>query len=510
MAPMKCGRDSRMAKEQRLGLWQRGRACLFTLLTLSILLLVGNVAGICYRIHRSNARESTTGLPFHPMPRASSRLLVIAPHCDDETLGCGGLISYAARRGSAVCVVVVTSGDGFHYAVRRAHLGRPIGPKDYLRFADRRRAESRAALSRLGLEENQVLFLGYPDRGIAHLWLTHWGADAPYTSPYTRVSAVPYPDAYRPGAPYCGEALLSDLEEIIRSFRPTAIYAPHPHDDHPDHWATACFVLAALERLELQGRTDAFAYLVHRGDWPVPQGKHPARGLSPPAAMARLDTLWSALPLDADTLAAKEAALEEYRSQMAVMRRFLTSFIRHTELFGRLAPPTVCGPAPANLCVDGDASEWRGIPPALQEPMEDSLDVELAGAADLTSIRLCHDEANLYMLLSTRRPVSRRLRYVLRLHTLAPTPRVLIVTIRPGRPPVPPAIAVASRGNCIELAIPLSALGQNNTFFVGAVARAGRFAIDSTGWRVVRLLPDSPQRTMRGVVESQYVSLPQP
>ncbi|MBI3944821.1 MAG: PIG-L family deacetylase [Armatimonadetes bacterium] len=467
------------------------------------LILSGGVGGICYHIRRDNVRESSTGLPFHPMPDARSRILVVAPHCDDETLGCGGLLHYATRRGSAVRVVVVTSGDGFHYAVQRAHLGRRIGPRDYRRFAGRRRDESRAALAHVGVPARDVLFLGYPDRGLAHLWLGHWTPDAAYASPYTRASIVPYPDAYHPAAPYCGEALLEDLERIIREFQPTAVYAPHPNDDHPDHWATSCFVRAALERLGLRDRVDAFAYLVHRGDWPAPRGWHRDRGLSPPAAMARLDTLWSALPLDAAAAAAKEAALEEYRSQMAVMRRFLTSFVRRTELFGRFVPPTAAGPAPAGLRVDGDPSEWQAIPLAAQEPIEDSLDVELAGAADLTGIRVCHDERNLYILLSTRRPISRQLRYVLRLRTLGAESRALTVTVRPGKPPVPPATAAAARDRCIELAVPLAALGGADTLFVGAVARTRHFAIDSTGWRVVRLLHAAGQGEMRGVVESQ-------
>ena len=50
---------------------------------------------------------------------AGPRLLVIAPHPDDETVGAGGAIATARRRGWTVTIVYVTSGDGFWQAVRK-------------------------------------------------------------------------------------------------------------------------------------------------------------------------------------------------------------------------------------------------------------------------------------------------------------------------------------------------------------------------------------------------------
>ena len=48
---------------------------------------------------------------------AGERLLVIAPHPDDETLGAGGLIQRVLERGGTVRVVLVTAGDGYVEAV---------------------------------------------------------------------------------------------------------------------------------------------------------------------------------------------------------------------------------------------------------------------------------------------------------------------------------------------------------------------------------------------------------
>ncbi|MDH7569439.1 MAG: PIG-L family deacetylase, partial [Armatimonadota bacterium] len=459
-------------KESRFGLrsarpWVR--ALSFAVLGAS-LLLSGTVAGVCFRIYRANARESTTGLPYHPQPGPHDRVLVVAPHCDDETLGCAGVLQHAVGAGGEVLVVFVTSGDGFGLAAWQSNPGVRLRPRHFMALAVRRQREARAALAHLGISSNRVVFLGYPDRGIAHLWLNYWSSSQPYTSPYTRVSRCPYRDARRPGTPYAGENLLRDLEELIREFQPTRIYGPSPNDDHPDHWASACFVRAAVERLGLEERVPFFTYLVHHGDWPVPQGMHPHLGLAPPASLARLDTLWSAFPVDEETLDSKEAALNEYRSQM-VMRRFLLSFLRKTELFGRFPAPVECAPAPPNLRIDGRADEWGAIHRAIQEPIEEWLPTEMEGAADLTSIRFCQDDEHLYLLLTSRRKVSGRLRYQLRLRTLDEDPRALEIVVRPGKPAEGLASAVGVYGQHIEVAVPLERLGGARSLMIGAVAR---------------------------------------
>ena len=52
-----------------------------------------------------------TGRPFHALPALGARLLVLAPHPDDEVLGAAGMIDAAVRRGAAVRVVVATDGE---------------------------------------------------------------------------------------------------------------------------------------------------------------------------------------------------------------------------------------------------------------------------------------------------------------------------------------------------------------------------------------------------------------
>ena len=80
--------------------------------------------------------------------------LVIVPHPDDETLGCGGLIARQRSRNVPVTVYAVTDGEAAYPGVDRDRL------------AVRRRAEQRAALDALCLGDT-VHRLGMPDGSVA-------------------------------------------------------------------------------------------------------------------------------------------------------------------------------------------------------------------------------------------------------------------------------------------------------------------------------------------------------
>jgi LmbE family N-acetylglucosaminyl deacetylase len=85
---------------------------------------------------------------------APGTALVLAPHADDESLGCGGLIAMASARGRPPIIVCVTDGTG-------SHLSSPAYPAARLRKV--REAELRAAASVLGVASERVRFLGLPD-----------------------------------------------------------------------------------------------------------------------------------------------------------------------------------------------------------------------------------------------------------------------------------------------------------------------------------------------------------
>jgi len=95
------------------------------------------------------------GLDLSSLPFAYARkILVVAPHPDDETLGCGGLISLLAQNGAAFYIVFVTDGSASH----RNSTAWPTA-----RLAAQREQEARNALVCLGIAHAHHLFLRLPD-----------------------------------------------------------------------------------------------------------------------------------------------------------------------------------------------------------------------------------------------------------------------------------------------------------------------------------------------------------
>jgi LmbE family N-acetylglucosaminyl deacetylase len=93
-------------------------------------------------------------------PSSGRRYIVIAPHPDDETLGCGGLIAASRSQGATVDVVFLTDGNA-------SLPGHPIlAPRQ---LADLRAREARTALAILGVAPEHVHCLGAPDGRLAHL-----------------------------------------------------------------------------------------------------------------------------------------------------------------------------------------------------------------------------------------------------------------------------------------------------------------------------------------------------
>ncbi|HET6204993.1 MAG TPA: PIG-L deacetylase family protein [Planctomycetota bacterium] len=126
-----------------------------------------------------------------------ARVLVFAPHPDDEVLGCGGMIAWHRRRGDALKVLQATDGAG----------GDPKGK--FGNVAALRRAEIAEALAVLGVREHESLDL--PDGTLAEV-----------------------PD------------LAERLRVRLEAFRPLLVYAPSPLEAHADHRALAGAVCAAL------------------------------------------------------------------------------------------------------------------------------------------------------------------------------------------------------------------------------------------------------------------------
>ncbi len=138
-------------------------------------------------------------------------MLVLAPHSDDETLGCGGVIALHADQGDPVHVIVVTDGAA----------GDPVGHYRGADYIALRQSEARRAAEILGVTSLQ--FWGYPDGRLA--------------------------DA---------TDLSERLVRILRAIRPALLYHPSALEIHSDHAALAGAVAQALNLLPTPPQAAAY------------------------------------------------------------------------------------------------------------------------------------------------------------------------------------------------------------------------------------------------------------
>ena len=272
------------------------------------------------------------------------RILIFAPHPDDEIIAVGGLISEAIKSGFTVKVVFITNGDGFGNLMIAEH-SRKIKIKsvnEAIALGYERQIEAIQAAKVLGLTSKNMIFLGYPDRGISHLWFSNWSKA--YTSVHTFKSYSPYNNSYTQKVPYKGESLSKDIRSIIDSFKPDLVFTPSYFDMHSDHWGTSCFVISELATLEEMNKNwvkdiKIYFYLVHYGkiNWPKERGYKPSRKILPPSELQRTTIKWLSYPLSKDAVQIKLAAISEYKSQVVLIGGFLKAFVRTNELFEELS-----------------------------------------------------------------------------------------------------------------------------------------------------------------------------
>jgi LmbE family N-acetylglucosaminyl deacetylase len=143
--------------------------------------------------------ETLRGLPVEDPGTVFNEetILVLAPHPDDESIGCGGLIAEHHASGHGVFVMVLTDGTGSHTSSREYPSSR---------LAALRMQEARNAVTALGLPDNRIEFLGVRD---GH-------------------------------APRSGKALHEVVERVSEyalARRVRVICTTWMHDPHPDHEA---------------------------------------------------------------------------------------------------------------------------------------------------------------------------------------------------------------------------------------------------------------------------------
>lgn len=145
--------------------------------------------------------------PLERLP--GSRVLVLAPHMDDETLGCGGSLYRHALAGDAVTVVYMTDGRKGDPALNARELGSAERERLEDDLAATRREEARRSATVLGVRD--LRFLENRDQELR-------------VSPRTR----------------------RQVRELLETLGPDLVYLPFPTDHHPDHQATNRIFFAAL------------------------------------------------------------------------------------------------------------------------------------------------------------------------------------------------------------------------------------------------------------------------
>ncbi len=269
------------------------------------------------------------------MITASDRILIFAPHPDDEAIGCGGIIQEALGAGADIHIVYLTNGDNNQLAFIVYEKRLTFRKGEFLYMGEVRRKEAIAAMALLGVRQENLIFLGYPDFGTFSIFRYFWQADKPYKSLSTRVSHVPYKTALSFGASYDGESILRDLKNILKKYKPNKIFVSHPIDTNSDHKTMYLFLGIALADLRKDfSPPEVYSYLIHFKGWPLPRRYHPELELLPPKEFTGSKTRWFRHELSPQSLERKYNAILCYKSQTQSSAFYLLSFARKNELFG--------------------------------------------------------------------------------------------------------------------------------------------------------------------------------
>ncbi len=263
----------------------------------------------------------------------TDRILVLAPHPDDEVLGAAGILQRTVAMKLPHKVVFFTHGDSnqWSFLLYRRHF--VLMPRAVQKMGLVRRDEAMAASSILGIDRQNLIFLGYPDFGTLKIWYSNWNDRPPLVSILTRVTRVPYQSAMRPGALYKGEEILKDLRTILKEFKPTKIFVSHPADHNGDHLAMYLFTRVAVWDEQMENQVEIYPYLIHYLGWPKLVGFRPNMRLRPPDFLKNIIP-WKQYQLTPQEFELKKAALQAHKSQYFAASKSLLSFIRPNELFG--------------------------------------------------------------------------------------------------------------------------------------------------------------------------------
>jgi len=197
------------------------------------------------------------------------KVVVFAPHPDDETFGCGGTIAKKIREGYEIIVVVITDGRNAFRIV----LGINSEPTPY-ELREIRRSEAERAIGILGVPKENIFFLDFED-----------------------------------GTLHDNEQKAEDIVTgILAENCPDEIYLPYKNECNPDHQTTNKIVKDSIRKLCAFNST--YQYTIAQ------------RHSQVASILNALSNLWkhNMIYVDiSDFLDAKKRAIKEYESQVAII-----------------------------------------------------------------------------------------------------------------------------------------------------------------------------------------------
>lgn len=218
-------------------------------------------------------------LPEIEEPKENERIIIFSPHPDDETISCGGYIQRAAENKSIIYIVLITDGNKRH--------------KKFIRYD-----EFKNATSNLGVKEENLIFLNYPDGKLFK---------------------------------YKNE-LSEDFYEIINKYRPNKVFIPISYDNHRDHKVSGEILREILSNFD---NIKVYQYLVHHDYFPQPLKYDPNLYILPPLRTLNFHSTWYKFMLTEKEIENKKNSIFIYKSQLnkIPLKEMLLSFIRKNEIF---------------------------------------------------------------------------------------------------------------------------------------------------------------------------------
>ena len=201
-------------------------------------------------------------IPYHLAPPPGEKVIILAPHPDDETLGCGGTIRLLGESGKQVKVIFLTSGD-------RADPSNPAsnvrhGEEHITDYSLLREREAVKALEILAVSDYE--FLRFPDRKLG----VHF------------------------------ESVLGRLRDAVKQYGPDVMYTTSMIELNPDHRTAAALALEIQKIVMKEGKGSSAGTL-----------KLLFYEVTTPLRPSVLVDITS-------SRAAKRKAVEEYRSQLGI------------------------------------------------------------------------------------------------------------------------------------------------------------------------------------------------